>query len=96
MECVDDLTRARTSVARALPDVVVCDLQLGDESGWQFYRWLESTHPQLTKRFVLITGDLDDETARFTKSAGVPVLHKPLQTKVLMQTVSAMAKSQQP
>ena len=60
-------------------DVVISDLRLPDIDGPELYRRLEDMRHGLTRRFVVVTGDiLGPDTRAFLERTGVPALAKPL------------------
>lgn len=38
-------------------DLVISDVKMPGKSGVELYRWIESEHPDLTSRFLFVTGD---------------------------------------
>lgn len=59
---------ARTLLARSVAeaqallgehtvDLVISDVKMPGESGVELYRWIEREHPDLTSRFLFVTGD---------------------------------------
>jgi CheY-like chemotaxis protein len=60
-------------------DLVMCDLRMPDIDGPELYRRLEEIGHRLTRRFVVVTGDiLGPDTRSFLERSGVPALAKPL------------------
>ncbi len=40
-------------------DVIISDVRMPGESGIDFYRWISETRPELTSRFLFVTGDAE-------------------------------------
>jgi len=70
-------------------DAVICDINMPQLGGVDFYRQLELTHPELARRVVFCSGGVFGEEAReFIESTRNPVLHKPLAPQVLLDALS--------
>lgn len=70
-------------------DAVLCDINMPQLSGVDFYRQLELTHPELARRVVFCSGGVFSEADReFIESTRNPVLHKPLAPQVLLDALS--------
>ena len=78
VEEAQNTTEAIRSVAAALPDVVVADLQLPDHDGLQLCRTLKETAPTKDIPVIAITANASVETKRAAEAAGcAAVLVKP-------------------
>ena len=79
---VDIVYSGREALARVQKprfDLVLSDLRLPDIDGPQLYRQLDEMGHPLTRRFVVVTGDiLGPDTRAFLERTGVPALAKPL------------------
>jgi CheY-like chemotaxis protein len=70
-------------------DAVICDINMPQLGGVDFYRQLELTHPELARRVVFCSGGVFGEEAReFIESTRNPVLHKPLAPQALLDALS--------
>jgi two-component system NtrC family sensor kinase len=79
---VDVVYNGREALERvqtATFDVIMSDLRMPEIDGPELYRLLEEMGHPLTRRFVVVTGDiLGPETRAFIERSGVPALAKPL------------------
>jgi CheY-like chemotaxis protein len=58
--------------------LLICDQRMADMTGTEVYRALVVRRPDLSRRFVLMTGDVDNAQLRaFAEEHGVPLLPKP-------------------
>lgn len=72
---------ARWLLEEELPDVIICDLKLSDESGFSFIRWLRSHPRRYVSRIpaIAVTVHPEEFTARQAREAGFDLyLTKPL------------------
>ena len=59
-------------------DLVVSDVKMPGESGVDLYRWIEREHPDLTSRFLFVTGDASASGLdEIVSTAPEMLLHKP-------------------
>jgi CheY-like chemotaxis protein len=58
-------------------DALLCDLKMPGQNGLTVLRLLRETHPNLAKRFLLMTGNLADPDKAELDLAGMPILAKP-------------------
>jgi CheY-like chemotaxis protein len=78
-------------------DLVLCDIQLPGLSGLDFFRELESHHPEMTDRVIFMTGDLvRPDLQSFLKKIDANVLRKPFDLSGLYQMVQSILKRQNP
>jgi signal transduction histidine kinase len=79
---------ALAALGALAPDVVVCDVGLPGISGPTLYDTLHSTAPTLAARFVMVTGEAQNENLdAWVKVRGVPLLQKPFGLERLKQIV---------
>lgn len=70
------------------PEVVVCDMILPDISGVDVYQRAIASQPSYRQRFAVATGAGSlPAIAAFLAQFGGPVLHKPVEPKLLIQAV---------
>jgi two-component system NtrC family sensor kinase len=71
-------------------DLIVSDVRMpGTLSGVDFFRWIETAHPHLADRFLLVTGDVTGEDiAELAEYRGHRVLHKPFMIQDYIDAVS--------
>jgi len=67
---------------------VISDFHLGRECADTFFLWIQAEHPQLARRFMLLTGDKVADLSLFEEQA--TVLFKPVHIKTLLDTVTQM------
>ncbi len=66
-------------------DAILADQQMAGMSGRALHAALASSHPDLARRFVLMTGDPGDaDLVVFAQTHGLTVLGKPFQTRSLV------------
>lgn len=72
-------------------DIVISDNQMPGMSGVQLYRRIEKDFPELTDRFLLITGTKhDEEVALFVRETSASFLEKPFQLKEISRILDDM------
>jgi CheY-like chemotaxis protein len=72
-------------------DVIICDLQMPQLEGDMFYTAVERVSPELTKRFIFITGMADDpHFQKFISTVNAPVLRKPVAIETLLDAISSL------
>ena len=70
-------------------DAVICDINMPQLGGVDFYRQLELNHPELARRVMFCSGGVFGEEAQeFIESTRNPVLHKPVEPQVLLDALS--------
>lgn len=82
------LDAAREAIAEAPPAVVVLDLHVGPESGWDLLTEIRQEHPDV--RVVLLSGTV--ELSRADRELADGVLPKPFQLEELAATVKRFAR----
>lgn len=58
-------------------DAVLCDLKMPGRDGLSVLRTLRERHPNLSRRFLLMTGNLADADRAAVELEGIPILPKP-------------------
>lgn len=58
-------------------DAVLCDLKMPGRDGLSVLRTLRNLHPDLARRFLLMTGNLADADRAAVELEGIPILPKP-------------------
>jgi PAS domain S-box-containing protein len=75
-----DRDEGLTRIEETNPDIVLCDVHLGDASGMELYREAAAAFPRLRDRFVFMTGDvLSAELREFFAATGARYLAKPFE-----------------
>ncbi len=94
---VDAFSSARevlAAVATVSYDALVLDLRMPDMSGDVLFAELQATTPELARRVVFLTGDMQSEAARaFLSSTGRPAVSKPFLLDELAAVVLAEASA---
>jgi len=69
-------------------ELIISDLRMPVMNGMEFYAEAVRKNPELTKRFMFITGDTyDSQVKEFLERTGVPYLRKPFRIKDLREVV---------
>jgi len=72
-------------------DLIICDLKMPRVGGMEFYRELEASKPEMTRRIMFVTGDVAGTDAeRFLEETGTRWLAKPFRLKDLLQAARDM------
>jgi CheY-like chemotaxis protein len=83
--------QALEMVKRHEYDLLICDQRMPDMNGDRLYRSVESLNPELTLRFLFVTGDAPtDVTQEFFAKAGVQYIRKPFRTVELIAAAEAV------
>lgn len=95
------IAEAQALLATHEPDVLLIDVWLGSESGFELMSWIEDTRPALARRVTFVTGELADGTDfdRLNRSLGRPVLQKPFdldQIEQLLRSAEQGAAEESP
>jgi DNA-binding response OmpR family regulator len=70
-------------------DVIICDLLMPKMPGDMFYLAVQKSKPQMTQRFVFVTGHADNpKVDAFLKSVDGLVIFKPVLTEELVRMIS--------
>src|SRR5688572_16248856 len=82
-----DGEEALRHVAAKSYDLIVCDLKMPKIDGMRFYQELATTHPDLARRVIFVTGDVaGTEAERFLQDSGCRWLAKPFRLGDLLRT----------
>ncbi len=72
-------------------DLILADIRMpGEICGLSLYSWVKEHRPELTARFVFVTGEI---TIPEAESLGLPILRKPFTFKAFSQQVQAVLES---
>jgi signal transduction histidine kinase/CheY-like chemotaxis protein len=72
-------------------DLIICDLKMPRVGGMEFYRELEASNPEMTRRIMFVTGDVAGTDAeRFLEDTGTRWLAKPFRLKDLLRAARDM------
>jgi CheY-like chemotaxis protein len=89
-----DSTKAESVLDSAGFDIVISDLKMPGTTGIEILSLLRKKHPELAKRFLLMTGDLGDTDKRLLARAKIAVLRKPFTLSQLSEAVRGAMQSQ--
>lgn len=67
-------------------DLIVSDYLMPEMNGQQFYHYLEKKHPEMTQKFIIVSGSIID--TNFFTSRGVVVMSKPFSLMEFTETVN--------
>ena len=74
-------------------DVIICDMLMPKMAGDMFYLAVQKVKPQLTPRFLFVTGHADNpKVEAFLKETGAEVVFKPVLTDELIRMISLVLK----
>lgn len=75
-------------------DVVICDLLMPNLPGDMFYLGVERVKPQLSRRFIFITGHQNNpKVIEFTKKIKALTLFKPFEMHLLLESILVALKN---
>jgi two-component system NtrC family sensor kinase len=74
-------------------DLIISDLKMPGMDGISFYGRLIQIKPDLCKRFILITGSIENEVSDFAKSTGNPYIQKPFRQPELRNLLAEIFKT---
>lgn len=69
-------------------DAVLCDLKMPGRDGLSVLRTVRQLHPELARRFLLMTGNLADADKAAVELEGIPILAKPFTLARLREMVA--------
>jgi CheY-like chemotaxis protein len=73
-------------------DVVICDLKMPGQNGFELYRMIRELRPELAERFILMTGNLADAEKYTMELAAVSLLPKPFTLAHLRESVEELLR----
>jgi signal transduction histidine kinase len=86
VERANDGVEALERLQQQAFDLIICDLKMPRLDGTAFYRELESSAPELTRRILFVTGDVAGTDAeRFLEETGCRWLAKPFRLRDLVR-----------
>jgi CheY-like chemotaxis protein/anti-sigma regulatory factor (Ser/Thr protein kinase) len=86
-----DTADALIKLESASYDVVVMDIRMPGLSGMELYRQTTAKYPEMTGKFVFITGDTSDQVIRsFLEENNLPYITKPFDRDTLMKKVNGL------
>ena len=78
------------AIAQEQFDLVICDLKMPGQNGFEVYRMIREMRPALAERFILMTGNLADAEKYTMELAAVSLLPKPFTLAQLRETVEGL------
>jgi CheY-like chemotaxis protein len=72
-----DSNAALAMLEEGTPDVILCDFEIPGGNAPTIYATVADRHPALRRRFLLMTGRVDEAVRGFLERTGVPWLAKP-------------------
>ncbi|HIE51987.1 MAG TPA: response regulator [Armatimonadetes bacterium] len=91
IETISDPQEALERLKRENYDLIFLDLRMPGLTGQELYAALQTCRPELARRVVFLTGDVARETTQeFLKTAGRPVMSKPITTKQFQACIARM------
>lgn len=86
---VADVASAKAQLAASSFDAVLCDWQIGTESGLEVWEHVDRDNAPLRKRFAFMTGSSPVDHPD-VESLGPPVLRKPFSSQELRSTLAQL------
>jgi signal transduction histidine kinase/CheY-like chemotaxis protein len=70
-------------------DLIICDLRMPETNGQRVYEWAKLVKPEITPRFIFLTGDImGQETRGFLEDTGNLCIIKPFTDEILLDVIS--------
>ncbi len=89
--------RALVMIERTAYDVVICDVKMPELSGQEVYGRVCQIRPEMARRFIFITGDIDGEDTReFLDQSRCSYFMKPFNLERLTAAVDMLTGSRAP
>ena len=89
--------RALVMIERTAYDAVICDVKMPELSGQELYGRVCQIRPELARRFIFITGDIDGEDTReFLDQSRCSYFMKPFNLERLTAAVDTLTGSRAP
>jgi signal transduction histidine kinase/CheY-like chemotaxis protein len=89
--------RALVIIERTAYDAVICDVKMPELSGQELYARVCQIRPEMSRRFIFITGDIDGEdTRRFLDESHCSYFMKPFNLDRLTAAVDTITGSKPP
>ena len=70
---------------------ILCEVEVADMSGMDFYRNVQRIAPSLSDRVAFITGGEFDDSREFLETSGLPFIDKPIDPSMLRELVERIA-----
>jgi two-component system NtrC family sensor kinase len=89
--------RALVMIERSAYDAVICDVKMPELSGQELYGRVCQIRPEMARRFIFITGDIDgQETREFLDESRCSYFMKPFNLERLTAAVDMLTGSRSP
>lgn len=89
--------RALVMIERTAYDAVICDVKMPELSGQELYGRICQIRPEMARRFIFITGDIDgEETRQFLDDTRCSYFMKPFNLERLTAAVEMVTGSRTP
>jgi two-component system NtrC family sensor kinase len=75
-------------------DLVICDLKMPGQNGFEVYRLIRKMRPELAARFILMTGNIADAEKYTEELSEIVLLPKPFTLTRLREAVDEMLRKQ--
>ena len=77
-------------------DLILCDLKMPGRSGVDVYRLVKAVRPELSARFLLMTGNTSDVEQHGPEFAAVPIVPKPFTLTRLREAITQLLEKKVP
>ncbi len=74
-------------------DVILSDAKMPEMDGFALLKWLEQNKPDYLKKFIFITGVIDDKINKFCNKYHCYSLIKPFKKKQVLEMIQKVAKN---
>ncbi len=89
--------RALVMIERTAYDAVICDVKMPELSGQELYGRVCQIRPEMARRFIFITGDIDgEETREFLDQSRCSYFMKPFNLECLTAAVDMLTGTRSP
>lgn len=92
VKSVISIADAKRQTKESVPDLVLSDLRLPDDSGISFLKWMKAQYPEVA--FIMMTGYADIQTAvESIKSGAFDYIAKPLNPEELLKKIQQASQN---
>lgn len=86
-----DVAAAKAQLAGSSFDAILCDWQIGNESGVEVWEHVQRHHPEMVEHFAFMTGSSPVDHPD-VEDLGPPVMRKPFATQELHSLLATLTE----